>query len=147
MINSPSMITSPQQTFDQLFYKRLQHIERVLDEDPLELEKFKNYFQSVVNTKRSGNIESNNQSTIIANILLNSNTKEQNLSQERVQMNQTHRSPQLSNQSLNTSGTNLLPVGQHKRGNSTIDNYPPEGNSQGMLLLKNQKKVVYQVQQ
>lgn len=44
MINSPSMITSPQQTFDQLFYKRLQHIERVLDEDPLELEKFKNYF-------------------------------------------------------------------------------------------------------
>jgi hypothetical protein len=33
-----------QQIFDNLFYKRLQHIERVLDEDPMELEKFKNYF-------------------------------------------------------------------------------------------------------
>lgn len=33
-----------QPIFDGLFYKRLQHIERVLDEDPLELEKFKNYF-------------------------------------------------------------------------------------------------------
>ncbi len=47
-----SQSTFMMNTFDSLFYKRLQHIERVLDEDPMELEKFKNYYQQVV--KRGG---------------------------------------------------------------------------------------------
>ena len=121
MLNSPSMPMqqpphSPLQTFDNLFYKRLQHIERVLDEDPIQLEKYKNYFNSVVNTKRSGGDGTQTHSTMLANLLMNSNTKDYNLSQERV-MNQTttHRSPHVSNQSLNTSVTNF----NNRRGNST----------------------------
>jgi hypothetical protein len=41
------MVSPLKPTFDGLFYKRLQHIERVLDEDPLELEKFKSYFSTL----------------------------------------------------------------------------------------------------
>lgn len=110
----------------------------MLDEDPIELEKFKKYFNSVIKTKRSGEVPLN-QGAMLANLLLNSNTKEYNLSQERV-MNQTttHRSPHVSNQSLNTSVTNF----QHRRGNSTIDQY--HDLNANPALLRNQKKVVYQ---
>jgi len=85
MLSSPSMpahqpqFSNTPQSFDNLFYKRLQHIERVLDEDPIELEKFKKYFNSVLNTKRSGEVPLN-QGAMLANLLLNSNTKEYNLS-------------------------------------------------------------------
>lgn len=82
---------------------------------------------------------------MMANLLLNSNTKEYNLSQERV-MNQTttHRSPHVSNQSLNTSVTNF----QHRRGNSTtIDQYTDLNSHKADLnIFRDQKKVIYQFQ-
>lgn len=68
----PIVTASPAPTFDGLFYKRLQHIERVLDEDPLELEKFKNYFNSV--TKRQDEVKP------VGNLLLLSNHKDYNIS-------------------------------------------------------------------
>lgn len=45
-VGSATLVSS-QSAFDNLFYKRLQHIERVLDEDPLELERFKSYYNSI----------------------------------------------------------------------------------------------------
>ncbi len=115
----------------------------------MELEKFKSYFMSVVKKDKDAGA----QSAMLTNLLMNSNTKEYNLSQERVmqqqQMNHTHRSPHVSNNSLMNNSASQLHNNEGKnggrRGNSTvIENYPELGTT-GML--RNQKKVVYQVQQ
>ena len=48
--SSQPRISDPS-VFDSLFYRRLQHIAKVLDEDAVEMENAKNYFRTISETK------------------------------------------------------------------------------------------------
>ena len=128
--NSPSLnglpVTASRPTFDGLFYKRLQHIERVLDEDPMELERFKNYFTSL-QAMISGKPQSN--------ALLLANQKD--LSLDRVGDARGK-----AKDELNAESSVRMP--SHRKGAaSNMEQYPENTSGLGSSM----KKVVYSIKQ
>ena len=138
------IIKSGQQTFDGLFYKRLQHIERVLDEDPLELEKFKNYFQSVLTTKRASDGMTINTKPLTNLLLSNSNHKgEFNNGQDNHHIIQNSHSKAGLSTRAEALGPDFPQHAHHnRRAGSQVDQYPPGSDPNAT-----KKKVVYQVKQ
>ena len=114
--------------FDSLFYKRLQHIERVLDEDPLELERFKNYFsslQAVVSGKPQSNA-----------FLL---TNQKDLSLER--LNEHKGKPNVQRRDELNAESSAHMTSQRKGATTNLEQYQDgESNLGGSL-----KKVVYSI--
>lgn len=127
--NSPSLNglpgTASRPTFDGLFYKRLQHIERVLDEDPIDLDRFKNYYTSL-QAMITGKPQSN--------ALLLANQKDLSLDRE---------ARAKAKDELNAESSIRMP--SHRKGAaSNMEQYYTE-NTSG--LGSSMKKVVYSIKQ
>ena len=130
------MAVSSPITFDNLFFKRLQHIERVLDEDPMELDKFKTYFNSLRQTKTSlAPIKP------LSNILLFTNNSKEYANI----LNQIDTNKQRAESTLNMESSLGIIPSSHRRGASTLETYQGPSPSGDLMVGGASKKVVYQV--